>query len=121
MIYTYTSTLGEKDLQIRDSIVHFKNLYEYTYVNSLGTSGLSVREIIDRGWEIILSDAPTVVRIKFDHDRDKLELTIDHTVKAMEEIFSNDNRLIRKVGDLIKQNKLQLTSFELGSDGVILP
>lgn len=119
MIYTYASDLNEKDLTIRESVHHFTSLYQYTSVNSFKTSDLSVREVINRSDEIILSDAPAMITIKFHRSRNRLEVIVDHTVLALDKVFSNENRLIRKVGDIIKQNNLKLASFDLGTDGVI--
>lgn len=119
MILTYASFLNEKDKDIKEAINNFISNHQYTEVNSFGTNELTLRKFINRGGEIILQDGPTQVRIEFDYNRDRLVITVDHTVKAFVEVFTNSNSLVNMIGHLIKEHDVSLCSFDLGSDGVI--
>ena len=119
MILTYATFLNEKDKDIKEAINTFISNHQYTEVNSFGANELTLRKFINRGAEIILQDGPTQVRIKFDYKRDKLINSIDHTVKAFVEIFTNNNPLVTMIGYIIKEHDVSLCSFDLGSDGVI--
>ena len=119
MILTYATFLNEKDKDIKEAINTFISNHQYTEVNSFGANELTLRKFINRGGEIILQDGPTQVRIEFDYKRDKLIISIDHTVKAFVEIFTNSNPLVTMIGYIIKEHDVSLCSFDLGSDGVI--
>ena len=119
MILTYATFLNEKDVSIRKTINNFTSNHQYKKVNSFGANGLSLREDIDRGGEIILQDGPTQVRVEFDYKHDKLIITVNHTVKAFVEVFTNSNPLVSMIGHVIKEHDVSLCSFDLGSDGVI--
>ena len=119
MILTYATFLNEKDKDIKEAINTFISNHQYTEVNSFRADGLALREYINRGSEIILQDGPTQVLIKFDYKYDKLIISIDHTVKAFVEIFTNSNPLVSMIGHVIKEHDVSLCSFDLGSDGVI--
>ena len=119
MILTYATFLNEKDKSIKEAINTFTSNHQYQEVNSFGANELTLRKFINRGSEIILQDGPTQVRIEFDYKRDKLVITVDHTVKAFIEIFTNNNPLVTMIGYIIKEHDVSLCSFDLGSDGVI--
>ena len=119
MILTYATFLNEKDKDIKEAINTFISNHQYTEVNSFGANELTLRKFINRGGEIILQDGPTQVRIEFDYKRDKLIISLDHTVKAFVEIFTNSNPLVTMIGYIIKEHDVSLCSFDLGSDGVI--
>ncbi len=119
MFLTYATFLNEKDKSIKEAINTFISNHQYTEVNSFGSNELTLRKFINRGSEIILQDGPTQVRITFDYKRDKLIISIDHTVKAFIEIFINNNPLVTMIGYIIKEHDVSLCSFDLGSDGVI--
>ena len=119
MILTYATFLNEKDSSIRETVNNFTSNHQYKKVNSFGANGLSLRENIDWQNKIILTDGPTQVKIEFDYKHDKLIITVDHTVKAFVEIFTNSNPLINMIGNIIKEHDVSLCSFDLGSDGVI--
>ena len=121
MILTYATFLNEKDVSIRETVNNFVADNHYKKVDSFRADGLALREYITRGGEIILQDGPTQVRITFDYKRDKLTISIDHTVKAFVEIFTNSNPLVSMIGHVIKEHGISLCSFDLGSDGVIYP
>ena len=121
MILTYATFLNEKDKSIKEAINTFTSNHQYQEVNSFGTSELTLRKFINRGSEIILQDGPTQVKIEFDYKHDKLVITVDHTVKAFVEIFTNSNPLVNMIGHIIKEHDVSLCSFDLGSDGVIYP
>ena len=119
MILTYATFLNEKDISIKEAINNFVADNQYKKVNSFGADGLALREYINRGSEIILQDGPTQVRIEFNYKRDKLIISINHTVKAFVEIFTNSNPLVSMIGNIVKEHDVSLCSFDLGSDGVI--
>ena len=119
MILTYASFLNEKDKDIKEAINSFISNHQYQEVNSFGANELTLRKFINRGGEIVLQDGPTQVRVEFDYNRDRLVITVDHTVKAFIEIFTNNNPLVSMIGDIIKEHDVSLCSFDLGSDGVI--
>ena len=119
MILTYATFLNEKDISIKETINAFVADNRYKKVDSFRADGLALREYINRGGEIILQDGPTQVRIEFDYKRDKLIISINHTVKAFVEIFTNSNPLVSMIGHVIKEHDVSLCSFDLGSDGVI--
>lgn len=119
MILTYATFLNEKDISIKETINTFVADNQYKKVNSFRADGLALREYINRGSEIILQDGPTQVRIEFDYKHDKLVVTVNHTVKAFVEIFTNSNPLVSMIGHVIKEHGVSLCSFDLGSDGVI--
>ena len=119
MILTYATFLNEKDKDIKEAINTFISNHQYTEVNSFGANELTLRKFNNRGAEIILQDGPTQVRITFDYNRDRLVITVDHTVKAFVEIFTNSNPLVSMVGHIIKEHGVSLCSFDLGSDGII--
>ena len=119
MILTYATFLNEKDISIKETINNFVADNQYKKVNSFGADGLALREYINRGSEIILQDGPTQVRIEFNYKYDKLIISINHTVKAFVEIFTNSNPLVSMIGHVIKEHGVSLCSFDLGSDGVI--
>ena len=119
MILTYATFLNEKDKDIKEAINTFISNHQYTEVNSFGANELTLRKFINRGAEIILQDGPTQVRITFDYNRDRLVITVDHTVKAFVEIFTNSNPLVTMIGYIIKEHDVSLCSFDLGSDGII--
>ena len=119
MILTYATFLNEKDSSIKETINTFVADNQYKKVNSFRADGLALREYINRGSEIILQDGPTQVLIKFDYKHDKLIISIDHTVKAFVEIFTNSNPLVSMIGNIIKEHDVSLCSFDLGSDGII--
>ena len=119
MILTYATFLNEKDISIKETVNNFVAENQYKKVNSFGADGLALREYINRGSEIILQDGPTQVRIEFNYKYDKLIISINHTVKAFVEIFTNSNPLVSMIGHVIKEHGVSLCSFDLGSDGVI--
>ena len=119
MILTYATFLNEKDVSIKEAINTFVLDNQYTEVNSFGGNELTLRKFINRGAEIILQDGPTQVRITFGYNRDRLVITVDHTVKAFVEVFTNNNPLVSMIGNIIKEHDVSLCSFDLGSDGVI--
>ena len=119
MILTYATFLDEKDIGIKETINAFVADNQYTEVNSFGANELTLRKFINRGSEIVLQDGPTQVKIEFDYKHDKLVITVDHTVKAFIEIFTNNNPLVTMIGYIIKEHDVSLCSFDLGSDGVI--
>ena len=119
MILTYATFLDEKDIGIKETINAFVADNRYKKVDSFRADGLNLREYVNRGSEIILQDGPTQVRIEFDYKRDKLIVSINHTVKAFVEIFTNSNPLVSMIGHVIKEYDVSLCSFDLGSDGVI--
>ena len=119
MILTYATFLNEKDVSIRKTINNFTSNHQYKKVTSFGDNGLSLRENIDWQNKIILTDGPTHVKIEFDYKHDKLIITVDHTVKAFIEIFTNNNPLVTMIGYIIKEHDVSLCSFDLGSDGII--
>ena len=119
MILTYATFLNEKDISIKETINAFVADNRYKKVDSFRADGLALREYVNRGSEIILQDGPTQVRIEFNYKRDKLIISIDHTVKAFVEIFTNSNPLVSMIGHVIKEHGVSLCSFDLGSDGII--
>ena len=119
MILTYATFLDEKDISIRETVNTFVADNQYEKVNSFRADGLALRKYINRGSELVLQDGPTQVLIKFDYKRDRLVITVDHTVKAFIEIFTNNNPLVSMIGNVIKEHDVSLCSFDLGSDGVI--
>lgn len=119
MILTYATFLNEKDDSIKKAINTFVVNNQYTEVNSFGANELTLREYINRGGEIILQDGPTQIRFEFDYKRDKLVISVNHTVKAFVEVFTNSNPLVNMVGHIIKEHDASLCSFDLGSDGII--
>ena len=119
MILTYATFLDEKDIGIKETINAFVADNQYKKLDSFRADGLALREYVNRGSEIILQDGPTQVRIEFDYKRDKLIISINHTVKAFVEIFTNSNPLVSMIGHVIKEHDVSLCSFDLGSDGVI--
>ena len=119
MILTYATFLDEKDIGIKETINAFVADNQYKKVDSFRADGLALREYINRGSEIILQDGPTQIRVEFDYKRDKLIISINHTVKAFVEIFTNSNPLVSMIGHVIKEHDVSLCSFDLGSDGVI--
>ena len=121
MILTYATFLDQKDISIKETVNNFVADNQYKIVNSFDCNGLTLRQYVNRGNEIILQDGPTQVKIKFDYKYDKLVITVDHTVKAFIEIFTNNNPLVSLVGNIIKEHGVSLCSFDLGSDGVIYP
>lgn len=121
MILTYATFLNEKDVSIRKTINNFIDNHQDKKLTSFGDNGLTLRENIDWQSKIILTDGPTQVRVEFDYKHDKLIITVDHTVKAFIEIFTNNNPLVSMIGNIIKEHDVSLCSFDLGSDGVIYP
>ena len=121
MILTYATFLNEKDVSIKEAINTFVLDNQYKKVNSFGGNESTLRKFINRGGEIILQDGPTQVKIEFDYKHDKLVITVDHTVKAFIEIFTNNNPLVSMIGNIVKEHDVSLCSFDLGSDGVIHP
>ena len=121
MILTYATFLNEKDISIKETVNNFIGDNQYKKVNSFDCNGLTLRQYINRGSEIILQDGPSQVRIEFDYKHDKLIITVNHTVKAFVEIFINNNPLVSMVGHILKEHGITLCSFDLGSDGVIYP
>ena len=119
MILTYATFLNEKDKSIKEAINTFISNHQYQEVNSFGANELTLRNFINRGCEIILQDGPTQVRVEFDYKHDKLIITVNHTVKAFVEVFTNSNPLLSMIGHVIKEHDVSLCSFDLGSDGVI--
>mgnify|MGYP003588894928 FL=1 len=119
MILTYASFLDQKDLSIKETINNFVADNQYKKVNSFDCNALTLRQYVNNGSEIILQDGPSQVRIKFDYKHDKLVITVDHTVKAFIEIFTNNNPLVSMIGNIIKEHDVSLCSFDLGSDGII--
>ena len=119
MILTYATFLNGKDKSIKEAINTFTSNHQYQEVNSFKANELTLRKFINRGSEIVLQDGPTQVRIKFDYNHDKLVISIDHTVKALIEVFTNSNPLVSMIGHVIKEHDVSLCSFDLGSDGVI--
>ena len=121
MILTYATFLNEKDVSIKETINNFVADNDYKKVDSFGANELILRKYVISAKEIILQDGPTQVRIEFDYKHDKLVITVDHTVKAFVEVFTNSNSLVNMIGHLIKEHDVSLCSFDLGSDGVIYP
>ena len=119
MILTYATFLNEKDKDIKKAINTFISNHQYTEVSSFKANELTLRKFINRGGEIVLQDGPTQVRVEFDYKHDKLIITINHTVKAFVEVFTNSNPLVSMIGHVIKEHDVSLCSFDLGSDGVI--
>ena len=119
MILTYATFLNGKDKSIKEAINTFTSNHQYQEVNSFKANELTLRKFINRGSEIVLQDGPTQVKIEFDYKHDKLVITVDHTVKAFVEIFTNSNPLVNMIGYIIKEHDVSLCSFDLGSDGVI--
>lgn len=119
MILTYATFLNEKDVSIKEAINTFVLDNQYKKVNSFGGNELILRKYVNNGSEIILQDGPTQIRVEFDYKHDKLVITVDHTVKAFVEIFTNSNPLVNMIGHIIKEHDVSLCSFDLGSDGVI--
>ena len=119
MILTYATFLNGKDKDIKEAINTFTSNHQYQEVNSFKANELTLRKFINRGAEIILQDGPTQVRITFDYNRDRLVITVDHTVKAFVEVFTNSNPLVSMIGNIVKEHDVSLCSFDLGSDGVI--
>ena len=121
MILTYATFLNEKDVSIKETINNFVADNDYKKVDSFGANELILRKYVISAKEIILQDGPTQVKIEFDYKHDKLVITVDHTVKAFVEIFTNNNPLVSMVGHILKEHGVTLCSFDLGSDGVIYP
>lgn len=121
MILTYATFLNEKDVSIKETINNFVADNDYKKVDSFGANELILRKYVISAKEIILQDGPTQVKIKFDYKYDKLVITVDHTVKAFVEVFTNSNSLVSMVGHILKEHGVTLCSFDLGSDGVIYP
>ena len=121
MILTYATFLNEKDVSIKEAINTFVLDNQYKKVNSFGGNELILRKYVNNGSEIILQDGPTQIRVEFDYKHDKLVITVDHTVKAFIEIFTNNNPLVNMIGNIIKEHDISLCSFNLGSDGIIYP
>lgn len=121
MILTYATFLNEKDDSIKETVNNFVADNDYKKVDSFGANELILRKYVISAKEIILQDGPTQVKIEFDYKHDKLVITVDHTVKAFIEIFTNSNPLVSMVGNIIKEHDVSLCSFDLGSDGVIYP
>ena len=121
MILTYATFLNEKDVSIKETINNFVADNDYKKVDSFGANELILRKYVISAKEIILQDGPTQVKIKFDYKYDKLVITVDHTVKAFVEVFTNNNPLVNMIGNIIKEHDVSLCSFDLGSDGVIYP
>ena len=119
MILTYATFLNEKDVSIKETVNNFVADNDYKKVDSFGANELILRKYVISAKEIILQDGPTQVRIEFDYKRDKLIVSINHTVKAFVEIFTNSNPLVSMIGHIIKEHDVSLCSFDLGSDGVI--
>ena len=119
MILTYATFLNEKDISIKETINNFVADNDYKKVDSFGANELILRKYVISAKEIILQDGPTQVKIEFDYKHDKLVITVDHTVKAFVEIFTNNNPLVSMIGNIIKEHDVSLCSFDLGSDGVI--
>ena len=119
MILTYATFLNEKDVSIKETVNNFVADNDYKKVDSFGANELILRKYVISAKEIILQDGPTQVKIKFDYKYDKLIISIDHTVKAFVEIFTNSNPLVSMIGHVIKEHDVSLCSFDLGSDGVI--
>ena len=121
MILTYATFLNEKDVSIKETINNFVADNDYKKVDSFGANELILRKYVISAKEIILQDGPTQVKIKFDYKYDKLVITVDHTVKAFVEVFTNSNSLVNMIGNIIKEHDISLCSFDLGSDGIIYP
>lgn len=121
MILTYATFLNEKDDSIKETVNNFVADNDYKKVDSFGANELILHKYVISAKEIILQDGPTQVRIEFDYKHDKLIITINHTVKAFVEIFTNNNPLVTMIGYIIKEHDVSLCSFDLGSDGVIYP
>ena len=119
MILTYATFLNEKDVSIKETVNNFVADNDYKKVDSFGANELILRKYVISAKEIILQDGPTQVKIEFDYKHDKLVITVDHTVKAFIEIFTNSNPLVSMIGNIIKEHDISLCSFNLGSDGVI--
>ena len=119
MILTYATFLNEKDVSIKETVNNFVADNDYKKVDSFGANELILRKYVISAKEIILQDGPTQVKIKFDYKYDKLIISINHTVKAFVEIFTNSNPLVSMIGHVIKEHDVSLCSFDLGSDGVI--
>ena len=119
MILTYATFLNEKDVSIKETVNNFTSNHQYQEVNSFKANELTLRKFINRGSEIILQDGHTQVRIEFNYKHDRLVITVDHTVKAFVEVFTNSNSLVNMIGHVIKEHDVSLCSFDLGSDGVI--
>lgn len=121
MILTYATFLNEKDVSIKETVNNFVADNDYKKVDSFGANELILRKYVISAKEIILQDGPTQVKIKFDYKYDKLVITVDHTVKAFVEVFTNNNPLVSMIGNIIKEHDVSLCSFDLGSDGIIYP
>ena len=121
MILTYASFLDQKDISIKETINNFVADNQYKKVNSFDCNGRTLRQYIDSWGEIILQDGSTQVRVKFDYKHDKLVISVNHTVKAFVEVFTNNNPLVSMVGHILKEHGITLCSFDLGSDGIIYP
>lgn len=119
MILTYATFLNEKDVSIKETVNNFVADNDYKKVDSFGANELILRKYVISAKEIILQDGYTQVKIEFDYKHDKLVITVDHTVKAFVEIFTNNNPLVTMIGYIIKERDVSLCSFDLGSDGVI--
>ena len=119
MILTYATFLNEKDVSIKETVNNFVADNDYKKVDSFGANELILRKYVISAKEIILQDGPTQIRFEFDYKRDKLIVSINHTVKAFVEIFTNSNPLVSMIGHVIKEHDVSLCSFDLGSDGVI--
>lgn len=119
MILTYATFLNEKDVSIKETVNNFVADNDYKKVESFRANELILRKYVISAKEIILQDGPTQVKIEFDYKHDKLVITVDHTVKAFVEIFTNNNPLVTMIGYIIKEHDVSLCSFDLGSDGVI--
>ena len=121
MILTYATFLNEKDVSIKETVNNFVADNDYKKVDSFAANELILRKYVISAKEIILQDGPTQVKIKFDYKYDKLVITVDHTVKAFVEVFTNNNPLVTMIGYILKEHGITLCSFDLGSDGVIYP
>ena len=121
MILTYATFLNEKDVSIKETVNNFVADNDYKKVDSFGANELILRKYVISAKEIVLQDGPTQVRIEFDYKHDKLIITINHTVKAFVEVFTNSNPLLSMIGHVIKEHDVSLCSFNLGSDGIICP
>ena len=119
MILTYATFLNEKDVSIKETVNNFVADNDYKKVDSFGANELILRKYVISAKEIILQDGPTQVKIEFNYNRDRLVITVDHTVKAFIEIFTNNNPLVSMIGNIIKEHDVSLCSFDLGSDGII--
>ena len=108
MILTYATFLNEKDSNIKETINNFVADNDYKKVDSFGANELILRKYVISAKEIILQDGPTQVRIEFDYKRDKLIISINHTVKAFIEIFTNSKPLVSMIGHVIKEYDVSL-------------